>query len=362
MDPYFSSVPPVSKDGCVLVTATCYPENDPDRTKSKFCAYLTSGTPDVPPRGELHSKVLRAFETHDVYQTTRGHWSSVLAPLKKMEASYMKVWNLEDTYGVYSKGFKFLNLICTLCPESERVPTTQGSSRASDESGSQLYSRNFTPWRDPRLLYCDRKERMFFLYKLFSREIRFWREVALERRRQGLSCCTVCAAVTEDCTDTLCEDCETALIEPGRYTWFKRCMMGEEAIQISPLEEPEPQKRMKRSQNHDLSLREYIWNSRYDRPTDDDDDWAWNLDFYAKLEKPFHNIQKLHSQWIAYRRFCEENSWLTLRRRSKRKREEIDIHGKDQQDGSLVESKTSREGQEDFEEDSNTSEHGLDDD
>jgi hypothetical protein len=174
----------------------------------------------------------------------------------------------------------------TLCPESERVPTTQGSSRVSDESGSQLHSRNLTPWRDPRFIYRDRKERMSFLYKLLEREIRFWREVALERRRQGLSCCTVCAAVTEDCTDTICEDCETALFEPDRYTWFKRCMMGEEAFQIAPLEGPELQKRMKRSENHDIFLREYIWNSRYG-PIDDDGDWAWNLNFYAKLEEPF---------------------------------------------------------------------------
>jgi hypothetical protein len=268
-----------------------------------------------------------------------------------MEAPYRKVWNLKGTYGAYSEGFEFLDLMRTLCPESERVPITQDSSRASGESGSQLYSRNFEPWRDPRLIYMDRKERTFFLYKLFSREIRFWREVTLERRRQGLSCCTVCAAVTEDCTNTICEGCETALFEPGRYTWFKTCMMGEEAFQIAPLEGPELQKRMERSQNHDLSLRQYIWNGRHDGPTDDDGDWAWNLDFYAKLEEPFHDMRELRSQWVAYRRFCTENRWPVLRRGSKRKREETsDIDAKDQQDDSMVESETSREGQEGSEE------------
>lgn len=347
VEPYFSSVPLVSKDGCVLVTATCYPENDPDRTKSEFCAYLTSGAPDVPPRGELHSIVMRTFQTHDVYHTTRGHWSSVLAPLKKMEASYRKVWNLENTYGVYSRGFEFLDLIETLCPESKRLPVTQGSSRASDASGSQLYSRNFSPWSDPRFLYTDRKERMFFLYKLFSREIRFWRQVALKRRRQGLPCCEICAAVEEDCTGTICEDCETALFEPDRYTWFTCCMMGEQAFQIAPLEEPELQKRMERSENHGLSLRQYIWNKRYDGPTDDDDDWAWNLDFYAKLEEPFHNMREFQLQWLTYRQFCKENRWPALRRMLKRKREEaLDIDAKDQQDYSLVEPKTSPEVQE----------------
>jgi hypothetical protein len=183
--------------------------------------------------------------------------------------------------------------------------------------------------------------------------------VALERRHQGLSCCTVCAAVTEDRTVTICDNCETALSEPGRYTWFKCCMMGEETFPIAPLEGPELQKRMEQFRNHDPFLREYIWNGRHDGPTDDDGNWAWNLDFYAKLEEPFHDMWELYSQWVAYRRFCEENIWPNPSR-SKRKREEtLDIDAEDQQDDSLVESKTSREGQEGSEEDSNTSEHDL---
>jgi hypothetical protein len=375
VEPHFADIAHSSKDGCVMLTATCYPEIDPGRSEFEFCAYLTSGAPSLPAMQELSSIVANAFETCDVYHTTRSHWSSVLSPLKKLHKSHRGVWNLRSTYGVYSRGFGFLRLLRALGSET---PITQGSSRAPNEAGSQLYKRNFVPWSDPRLVYIDRKERMFVLYKLFSREMQFWNSVARERIAQGLSCCKYCAAMGED---DVCEACEDVLNDPNRYLWFKACVMGEKPFRVTSLKGPVLQQRLKRSQNHDLSLREYIWNGRYDGPTDDDGDWAWNLDFYDKLEEPFQDIPELFRQWREYSNFCRESrDWGFTARGRKRKRqqvfsdqsrEELDNNNLgeepssddlgDERDGSEEGLDDSEEGLDDSEEGLDDSEEGLDD-
>jgi hypothetical protein len=318
IESYFPEIPQVSKDGCVLLTATCYPEIDPSRSKSEFCAYLTSGAPQLPPQQELSAIVVNAFETRDVYHTTRGHWSSAHSPLKTLDKEYRGIWNLEDTYGVYSRGFGFLGLIRALGSE---IPVTQGSSRDPNESGSQLYRRKFAPWSDPRYIYTDRKARMFILYKLFSREMQFWRVVARDRVAQDVRCCEYCAAMGEH---DICDACKDFLYDRNQYSWFKGCVKGEEPFLVTALEGHDLQKRLDRSENHDLSLRQYIWNGRYNGPTDDDGDWAWNLDFYAKLEEPFHDIVDLCAQWIDFVNFCGQSRDRGFAgRERKRKRDEV---------------------------------------
>ncbi|KAJ4303245.1 hypothetical protein N0V90_002138 [Kalmusia sp. IMI 367209] len=346
VEPHFRAVPEASENGCVLLTATCYPEVDANRSKSEFCAYLTSGTPRLPPRQELADIVVNAFETRDVYHTTRSHWSSVLAPFKPPDDYYRGAWNIEDTYGVYTKGFGFLAFVTAL---SSRIPVTQGSSRAPGESGSQLYERNFSPWRDSRLLYRDRKARMFILYKLFSREMRFWRNVARERKAQGMSCCECCAAIGEE---DVCNACTDVLFDDGRYTWFKLCLKGEEPFTVAPLEGLDLQRRLHSSENHELSLREYIWNRRHDGPTDDDGDWAWNLDFHTKLEEPFDDMMDLFGQWREYVNFCNKSKdWKYAVEARKRKREEaFENESREELDRNGADSFEDELGSSDFEE------------
>lgn len=147
IEPYFADIPQASKDGYVLLTATCYREIDPGRSEFQFCAYLTLGAPDLAAQQELSAIVVYAFETRDVYHTTRSHWCSAHSPLKRPDKEYRDIWNLESTYGVYSRGSGFLALIRALGSE---IPVTQGSSRAPSKAGYQLYGRNFAPWSGPR--------------------------------------------------------------------------------------------------------------------------------------------------------------------------------------------------------------------
>jgi hypothetical protein len=311
VEPFFHETPHVSKDGCVLLTATLHPVEQ-HHSESKVCAYLTTDTPSLPPRKRLSAIVANAFATCDVYHTTRSHWVSILAPLAKPHCSEKNPWNLQDTYGVYSNGFKFLAFILAL---GSKPPITQGSSRNSDECGSLLYERNFVPWADPRRISRDVKSRMFILYKLFSREIQFWRATAIDRKAQGVPCCECCAKIGED---DICYDCESVLEDPYRYLWFKNCLLGKQPFEKTALEGFELKEMLRRSQSYDLSLYEDGWDRRLDGSTDDDndeedddnedDDWACNLGFYPKLEKPFRDIARLWVRWKEYEEHCKRFS------------------------------------------------------
>jgi hypothetical protein len=317
VEPFFSESPQTSREGCILVAGTSYPY-DPLSSKSKaqICAYLTFDEPRLPIGQVLSDIIRKAFETCDVYHTTRNHGSAAISPLAQNSRDYKRIWNIERTYGVYSEGFEFIEFLTELGSE---MPRTQGSSRDFSESGSQLYKRNFSPWRDPRFIHLDRRERMFVLYKLFTREIAFWRDVGRDRRAHGLSCCECCAAIGDD---DICQACTNFLEDPNRYRWFKDSLLGKSPFTIKTLDKTELQKRLARSQNHDLSLTEYIWNGPYCGPTNDDDDWPRNLDFYAQLEEPFQDISQLEKQWEEFKAYCRSSSLFGAILSRKRKRED----------------------------------------
>lgn len=174
------------------------------------------------------------------------------------------------------------------------MPVTQGSSRNLRESGSHLYARRLSPWRDPRYVYLNRRARMFVLYKLFSREISFWRDVAKNRAAQDIVCCQCCAAIGEE---YICNECDDVLQDPNRYQWLVDCMLGKPPFTFTDLPKEELEERLSRAQNHDLFLMEYIWSSPFAGPTNDDGDRAWNLDFYTPLDRPYQDISELRDQW-----------------------------------------------------------------
>lgn len=316
VEPLFSENPKASREGCILVTATSSPSHPfSNKFRAHVCAYLTVGEPHLPTEKVLSDIVREAFETRDVYHTTRNDGSATVNPLAQNSNDYKMIWNIQDTYGVYSEGFEFNSLLAKLGSE---MPRTQGSSRDLGESGSQLYERNLSPWRDRRLIYMDRRECMFVLYKLFTREIAFWRGVGKERRAQGISCCECCAAIGDD---DICRACTIFLREKNRYKWFKDSILGKCPFTLKSLDKAELEERLERSQNHDLSLSEYIWNGPYDGPTNDDDDWAWNLDFYAQLEEPFCDISQLQNQWTEFKSYCADPRTRVRSTSRKRKRE-----------------------------------------
>jgi hypothetical protein len=314
----FSEVPHVSSDGCVLVITSCSPAYR-RTSKANVCAYLTENEPRLPTEGEVASIIKNAFETRDVYHTTRDDGNLGISPLTTQEKSYKALWGLTKTYGVHSESFEFVHLISKL---GGQIPVTQGSSRAPNASGSQLYERNISPWQDNRYIQKDRRERMFVLYKLLSREISFWRTSARDRKAQGMSCCECCAAVSMIEDNGICRTCNAVLQDPNRYQWIKDCLLGKPPFTIKTLDEDGLGERMSRSENHDLSLRQYIWSGPHHGPTDDEGDWAWNLDFYTELDEPFDNIAQLKTQWLQFKEFCSRYEQAGYWWRSKRKREE----------------------------------------
>lgn len=237
----------------MLVTATSSPSHpDSNNLKAYICAYLTAEEPRLPTRQRLSDIIRKAFETRDIYHTTRNHGSSTMSPLTQNSGEIKRIWNIERSYGVQSERFGFIDFLAELGSE---MPKTQGSSRDLSGSGSQLYERNFSPWRDHRFIHIDCRERMFVLYKLFTREIAFWRGVGRDRRAQGLSCCECCAAIGDD---DICRVCTRFLQDPHRYKWLKDSLLGKSPFIIKILDKDELGERLSRSHNHDLSLTQYI--------------------------------------------------------------------------------------------------------
>ena len=287
----------ISDEACVLVTGRSVPPEE-DKLRRNFCVYLTADS-DIrrPPSERLSLIVKTAYETRDVYHTTRNHGLStkptLIAPSIEV---LMHVWNLKKTYGVHSQSFGFVNLLQRL---GGTPPITQGSARISSESGRQQYQRNWAPWQDQRYKPTYTEQRKFVLYKIFSQEIAFWRSVAASRRAEGLNCCRCCAAPGPI---DVCEFCQGILDDPNRYTWMKRCLKGEAPFQLTKPSADELRRKL-------WFFQQYPGTKVFDLHRgavkgNDDDDWARLLDFYPRLNEPFEDIRQLVNQWHDYLDYC----------------------------------------------------------
>ncbi|KAF4631105.1 hypothetical protein G7Y89_g7026 [Cudoniella acicularis] len=248
--PFFEETPHASSDGCVLVTATCYPYkgNQANGSEATFCACLTANGPSLPTQQVLATITKIAFETRDFYHTTQNHGSLNKASLAMIHEKYREIWNLRNTYGVYSEGFGFLDFLEDL--GSER-PGSRGSSRALTESGSQLYDRNFSPWHDPRTMYRSRRPQI--------EELKDYLAVRAVPSLEGT----------------------------------KPVVLAPPFSKITIATGAELEERLDGVENRKLSSRdrERIWS------VDNEGDWVWNLEFNARLNEPFENIYELQKQW-----------------------------------------------------------------
>jgi ketosteroid isomerase-like protein len=163
---------------------------------------------------------------------------------------------------------------------------------------------------------------MFILHKLFTREISFWKDIARERERSGISCCRLCAALGEHET---CSDCQEFLADDNQYDWFKNAVLGRPPLQMKDLSDEEITARRRTLRETYPALREDItprphgFHNSYDGNVD----WAGKLDFYSKLEEPFDNTYDLFLQWQKFNDFCREHHpYRSLLRDRKRKRSE----------------------------------------
>ncbi|KAK7229661.1 hypothetical protein V2G26_001831 [Clonostachys chloroleuca] len=218
-------------------------------------------------------------------------------------------WNLTDltnTYGVYSDtDFRILDFIERL---GAKALITQGSSRSEGSSGTQLFTRNLSPRINPLYDDFDRIQQMFWLYKLFSRVISFWRSTASDKRTAGVSCCQCCATFGQD---DICSECSDVLEDADRYTWMKDCLLGKSPFTLTDSDPFSLNERMRKS-HKDNPRRSPLAGGRTD-----DEDWVWDLDFYSPLEAPFNNIIQLHRQREKYDAFRWQNEDFGRRKRER---------------------------------------------
>ncbi|KAI0594917.1 hypothetical protein F4775DRAFT_571898 [Biscogniauxia sp. FL1348] len=297
-----------SDEGCVLITASCEPKDSAGRQGAQFCAYITEGGPAAPENEVLGAIVKKALETRDVYHTTRtsirGTNYTALIQQGKVGDGF---WNMTGLYGVHSHGFTFLGMLSKLGSE---MPITLGASRSPSESGSQLYRRNLSPWVDPRYIYINSQSRMFILYKLFTREINFWKDVARERERNGVSCCRLCAALGEN----ICLDCEHFLADDNQYEWFRNAVLGEPPLRLQDLSKEEVKTRLRSIRGRYPKLKGNISPRPHGFMNYDGNiDWAHKLDFYSKLDEPFNDIDELALQWRRFWQYCRAHAGRSLR-------------------------------------------------
>lgn len=288
----------VSAGGCVLISSACH-SHDPERSKSEVCVYIVDGEPTIPTQEQLFKMLMNTVETRDVYHTTQDNGTSNLTNIKRVP------WNLEQTYAIYSGKFEFFNFLSLIGKKigNYSMPATQGSLRASAESGSYLFTRNLFPWQDPRRIVSDVEGRMFIVYKLMTSEISFWKMIAEELSAKGITCCKICATPTED-SRGMCFRCFTTLKDPDSPCWLRNILQGK-----LPFSEDRDG-----YDSEDISER-FLDSGKHQ------DWWKESLAGYRKLDDEFKNLGELSYQWIRFINLTSENlqaRWMKLGMKRKR--------------------------------------------
>jgi hypothetical protein len=286
----------LSKDGCVLIRGQCHP-HDPEKSPSETCLYLVNGDPTLPTtKQEVAELAKRTFETRDIYHTTQDNGTSNLATLSR-KASGRTPWNLQDTYGISSATYGLRYFVLERCAASDGPPSRQGSPRVADgaESGAYLLKRTLIPWSDRRRLGGEEKVRMFFIYKLMSREIRYWKQVAAVRNAEGTWACAWCARVGDEAdgeSGDICDECWEAstgdTIVEGEdevmFDWLRNCFMGEPPFPAieGATEDEDTLFEQDMLFEHPLPPLDVRWNQA--------------LSAYPALENPFEDMAELLAQ------------------------------------------------------------------
>ncbi|KAL2832932.1 hypothetical protein BDW59DRAFT_157081 [Aspergillus cavernicola] len=225
----------VSEDGAVLIHGGRMSSNG-EYSPAKLCVYLTQTSHAQPPQPPALARIIKAtFEDYDVYHTTRDNGTLNL----RAEQKYRNIWNLENPYGLFFS-YGYQSFTKWLRNMDMPVPTRQGSPRKPTDTGRIIFTRDHSPWHDPRLMnggpFAEQKRE--FLKQLLEAEARAWTAIASQKRRQNLHCCAFCteelgaddqddASVDGSPNDQfpdLCEECEEDLdlFDPfGAPHWVK---------------------------------------------------------------------------------------------------------------------------------------------
>ncbi|RYP66853.1 hypothetical protein DL771_007575 [Monosporascus sp. 5C6A] len=307
----------LSADGCILVHGGCH-SHDPEKSPSPTCLYLVNGDPIAPTEQEIVERTKRTFETRDFYHTTQDNGTSNLATLSR-GSDYRAPWNLQETYGIHSDAYALFQIL-ERCATST-LPSRQGSPRIPDGvvSGAYLHKRTLVPWSDPRRLGRKPEARMFLIYKLVSREIKYWKEVAAARKAEGSWACAWCAEVEVGMPrgSVVCDEC----FMEGEYEmfdWFRNCLMGEPAFPVvegnrDDYEEEEEDEDEEEEEDEDdgESLRQL--NVR----------WNQALRGYPALEEPFEDMRELFIQRQKFKRWSEQRRGERLSNHFGRRRKRL---------------------------------------
>lgn len=168
-------------------------------TESPFtnlCLYVLRNSVDPPSQEEICDLIKTTFENFDVHHTTRHNGYSNIRERRIEE----KLWNLQNTYGLYY-AHEHSDLFTWLRSMQGALPTRQGSRRGPEDSGRSMFTRNYTPWSDPRYqpdhpeLYHKRRTQ---LGDVVVSEAKSWANISIERRNEGTDCCIICASPRTD--------------------------------------------------------------------------------------------------------------------------------------------------------------------
>ncbi|KAJ5738051.1 hypothetical protein N7493_001206 [Penicillium malachiteum] len=284
----------ISPDGCVLVYAESHPYDSP-RQMSRVCVFFTDGPPNAPTPETLGSAIRNTFESYDVYHTSRWNRVANFRALGKDKDG--KRWNLANSYGIFIQGFHFLNWISSLGCEP---PVRQGSTRPG--TSDDLFSRKFYAWREPDYIYTDISRRVFLIYKIVTKEVRYWRAIAKERKDQGIDCCDVCAREPE-MADGLCYQCSEKFLKVNEL-WFQNALLGEQPIAYEPLEPDSP--KYGRHKHFDFKGYEIKdINAKFEK----------HLNFYEGLDEEYNDLQDLQAQAVKFIAAHKEAEWPSRKRK-----------------------------------------------
>ncbi|KAJ6092114.1 hypothetical protein N7467_004083 [Penicillium canescens] len=263
---------------------------------SSVCVFLTDGPPDLPTREILGMAIKNTFENHDVYHTSRIHRVPNFRGFAKDKAG--KRWNIKNSYGIFSEGFQFVDWILSLgCGP----PVRQGSPRPG--TSAYLFLRNHYPWQEPGYINSNIARRIFVIYKIVTREVRYWRTIAEERKELGIDCCDICAGGVE-IGDKICDECSDDISLQVNQFWFKNALLGKQPIDYRPI-------------NPELQV--YARNARFEmdahEASDIDVKFEKNLSFYEELDEGYNDLLELRVQTRKFDRIHREAEWPSMKRK-----------------------------------------------
>jgi hypothetical protein len=136
-------------------------------------------------------------------------------------------------------------------------------------------------------------------------DLNFWEEVAHERTKGGIDCCTSCAAIGDD----LCDDCAEEIDNPKLPRWVADKLARKHPIGWSEVDPAE-------YNQADISWMYSIGPKFDDRPPWEQ--WYKDISEYPDKDKPFANLLELHEQakiYDDYRMEAESPGSRTKRRK-----------------------------------------------